>query len=733
MKILHAYPGGKDENWQLVLQHPDGSKSKLPCTYEYFLAGGERIQCKTWKERKTRLEAETRPHFEGDLNPVRRLLADRPDIEIVRNRIALIDAEADPRPGFAHKEDCRILSLCIVAEDTGEMWTGVLKDDSDEAEKALLSEFWTHMRGFTTICSWNLGDDYSTRGYDGPLLRARSCRIWPELKYRFNRFLWQDMLPAYKRLRFTESGEEKASYALDAIAKFELGEGKADFDSRKCWEEWSAGGTRRARMVSYMERDTQILFELEKKTEILRLAHTICATCGVLPDTMGLLPTTFVDGFLLRLGSQRGQRRKTKVWREDTKKKNFEGGYVRLPEARGILHDVMILDANSLYPSIIRSGNYSPEMKGRTGCVAPITGVAFATEEEGILPAACRELMVEKARLKKVYKSLPSGSPEFIDAFNKHNSFKAILNSFFGVMGAMSSPWFDLEIASSITLTGQFFLKSAEAAAISRGYTPIAADTDSLMLSGVSLEEFHKFIAYVNDELFPSLAKNHRFRENHLRVAFDKHYERAVWGLKDDGTPAKKKYAARWADSDEYDVKGFEVKRGDASPLARQLQEKCIRKLMLDRSESPDDFPAIIIQARNRILNEPLPREEIVCSEAIKKKLEEYEGTSPALSVARLMVERGEEVQEGTKIRFIVTDGSVSPVVAIPEADYVEGCADVFYVWERQVFPPTKRLLMGAFPTYNWDQFENVRPVITNAQRKQTILEIRGQQRLRGL
>lgn len=730
MKILHAYPGGKDENWQLVLQHPDGSQTKLPCTYDYYLANGECVRSKTWKERKARLEAETRPHFEGDLNPVRRLLADRPDIEIVRNRIALIDAEADPRPGFDHKEDCRILSLCIVAEDTGEMWTGVLKDDSDEAEKVLLSEFWKHMRSFTTICSWNLGDDYSTRGYDGPLLRARSVRLWPDLKYRFNRFLWQDMLPAYKRLRFTESGEEKASYALDAVAKFELGEGKADFDSRKCWEEWSAGGTRRDRMVSYMQRDTRILYELERKTEILKLAHTICATCGVLPDTMGLLPTSFVDAFLLRLGGQQGMHFPTKVWREDMKKKNFEGAYCRLPDAGGILKSVFVLDANSLYPSILRSANMSPETKGRPGCVSPITGVTFATDPEGILPAACRTLMVEKARLKGVYKSFPSGSNDYIEAFNKHNSYKAILNSYYGVMGSMSSRWYDKEIAESITLTGKFFLKSAESAAIDRGFNPVAADTDSLLLTGCTEEQFRELIRHINEELFPRIANNHGFRECLIKVAFDKHYERAVWGLKDDGTPAKKKYTARWANSEEYDTKGFEVKRGDASPLARQLQEKCIRKLMLDRSENPEDFPAIIIEARNRILNEPLPREEIVCSEAIKKPLNEYEGTSPALSVARLMVSRGEEIQEGTKVKYIVTDGSVSPVVAIPEADFVEGCADVFYVWERQVFPPTKRLLMGAFPTYDWDQFENVRPTITNSQKKQQALEAKGQLRL---
>ncbi len=733
MDVVNIYPGGPQESWKLVLVHPDDSTSLIPCPWVYYVdaPGGrfDRIECRSYNERKSRLSNEQRPTYEGDLNPIRRYLADNPDVRIIRPRTTYLDMETDPRPGFANKLSMRILSVCCVGDD-GARFTDVLTDDSDDAEAKLLRNVWAFLKRYQRLTAWSGGDDWSDElGFDFPVLRARTVKYWPETKYRFKRWLWQDQYLAYKRLKFEEAGEDKASLKLGDVGFREVGEGKHEYDAKQCFADWQAGGSRREKMVRYCEQDVSLCSRIEEASGILELGFKVCEACGVLPDTRGLTPTQFVDGYLCRLGNAKGQHFPTKIWTEGYRKKNFEGAYVKTPVCTGIVKDLYVLDFNSLYPSIIRTLNASPETKGQLGCVSPLTGVAFGTDVEGILPEACRVLMVEKARLKDAYAALKKGTAEYLKAKSTHDAFKAILNSFYGVVGSMSSRWFDKEIAESITLAGQFFIRATEKAAEAEQFLPRIGDTDSLGMTGRTLEQAHEFVKMCNTDLYPSIAKNHRCRENHMRLAFDKHFERFVCGVKDDGTPAKKKYVGRYAETGKLSITGFEYKRGDASPLARALQKRVAEKLMVECSEDPEDFPLLIIEARNRILHEPLPLAELVVSEGIREELDSYVANSPAISAARIMAARGEDVSPGTKIRYIVTDGSVSPVKVIPASDFV-GQYDAYYIWERQVYKPTQRLLMGAFPEYDWEQFADVRPKQTKEQKFQEKCERKGQIRL---
>lgn len=728
LKIVNAYAGGREHGFQLVLVHPDGSTSYAPLSYDYFVGTG-RIQCRTWKERKARLESETRPHLDGDLSPVRRYLADHPEVEIAKPRRAFLDIETDPRPGFERKHEMRILCWTIQAEDTGQMWTGVLQAEHDDDERTLLGGMWGVLKNFTCICAYNGGDSWSDRvGFDFPVCRARSLRYWPELRWRWDRFLWQDQYRCYKRLKLEESGEDKSSFTLEAVSRRELGEGKEEYDSRQCFADWQAGGARRERLVSYNRRDVELQRRIEQSSGTLELGHQVCATCGVLPDTTGLQPTTFVDGFLLRLGGHRP----TKVWQEERKKKNYEGGYVREPTARGITKDVFFLDCNSLYPSIIQTLNASPETKGGDGSVSPMTGVTFDTSAPGLLPTACSVLKAQKSEYKAEYKKHPDGSPAFIQAKMVHDGFKAILNSFYGVVGSKDSPWFDKEIARSITLTGQFFLKSIEEEAELKGLRPVAGDTDALAVTDCTIEQVHAFIDHCNTTVFPKIVKNHRGIPGVMKIAFDKHFDRFINGVKDDGTPTKKKYLGRHASTGELAITGFEWKRGDASPLARQLQERVARKLMSDAQPDPEDYILTILELRDKVLHSTLSKEDIVVSEGIRQELDSYETVSPVITAARILQARGEDVSPGTKVAYVITDASVSPMKAIPACDFT-GEYDKYHVWTSQVWPPTKRLLMAAFPGYDWAQYDSIRPPkekLCAERRLQDKLEKKGQLRM---
>jgi DNA polymerase elongation subunit (family B) len=725
VKIVNCFPGGPDESWQLVLRHPDGSRTLVQQTYDYFRPDGTRVQSRTYRDREQKLLSEPKA-LEADLGLTRRYLADHPEVEIAKPRRVYLDLETDPTPGFNRKHEMRVIVACAVGED-GARFVGVLESFDDAGEAALLQKLFAFLKAYDVIVSWNGGSSWGTDGFDFVILRARCEHLWSGSSRRLNRWLFLDHLRAYKRLHllFAETGDERSSYSLDAVSKFVLGEGKIEYDAKNTLKDWEAGGQRRLKLIEYCAQDCDLLPRIEAKTGILDLAYEVARLCGCLHDTTGLHPTTFVDSYLLRLAGQRGIRLPTKPREPKHVKRGFAGAFVFEPQAVGIERNIFATDLSSLYPSIYLMLNASPETKGKPGCVSPQTGITFAQDPQGIFPEFFAHVGALKKHWKAEYRKHPEGTPEHIHAKQTHDAAKSILNSGYGYGGSEYSRMRDKEIAESITLTGQFIIKTIAKEIEARGWTVLQGDTDSTYIKGATEEQVREFLAHINGTVLPSIAKAHRCERPPPVLEFDAAYDRVV-------VVGKKKYACKYRDSDEIVFRGLEFRRGDASPLARQLQERVARKLMSDAQPDPEDYTLTLIEMRSKVLYEELGKEEIVMSESIRKELDEYEATSPALSVARLLQSRGEDVSPGTKVHYVILDGSVSPMQAVPLSDY-DGSYDRYYYWEHLIYPPTQRLLMAAFPTYDWEQFAKVRPAKEKvcAERKyQDKLEKRGQRRL---
>ena len=208
----------------------------------------------------------------------------------------------------------------------------------------------------------------------------------------------------------------------------------------------------------------------------------------------------------------------------------------------------------------------------------------------------------------------------------------------------------------------------------------------------------------------------------------------------------------------EPEIKGVAYKRGDKGKLARELQGKIIDLLVgglkvKDASgkrlpanlglrigadaegdpvivgpdepgrdvETPTDdldvYRAVLRAVRDHVLSDALPLEEVRFSKSINKdRLKEYvkktasgkESIPAHVVVAKTLQDRGESVGKGTRIEFVVVDGSASPHIVIPATDYAGEC-DRFYLWDR-VYTPSKALLEAAFPDEDWEEWSNVRP-----------------------
>lgn len=378
------------------------------------------------------------------------------------------------------------------------------------------------------------------------------------------------------------------------------------------------------------------------------------------------------------------------------------------------------------------------------GCVrAPFTGALFSLKTKGILVQAIEFLLDMRKEWSAKQATLPPGTTEWVEAGRRSTAYKIAANSFFGVVGAKVSRLYQQEVAESITQTGAWLIGETIKAAAGEPWklNVVYGDTDSIFVIGCTVERFREFVAWCNDVLYPRLIAAQGCQRNTIKIAYEKAFDRIVF-------VTAKRYAGRYlhykgkpaTEDSKPEIKGLEYKRGDAPRLARRLQAEVIDLLLgggvevpagfgepMRRSQrgetcvdSVDPFVALIEQYQARILRGDLPLEDVVMSKKLTKSVREYasktkqDGTEaaqpPHVRVAKILIERGEDVRPGARIEYVVVDGSSKPAKIIPASDWTGEC-DRFELWEAYVWPPTERLLAAAFPAALWGAYGRVRPV----------------------
>ncbi len=164
-----------------------------------------------------------------------------------------------------------------------------------------------------------------------------------------------DYLQLYKKYNY----EERHSYKLNSIAEIELGDSKIEYEGTL--DELYNDDFKR--FLQYNIQDTRLLDKLDKKLDFIGLANTIAhGNCILLPTVMGAVATT--DQAVLIEAHNRGmvcpnKKRGIKNDKEDNSVR-AAGGWVANPR-KGFHKYIASTDMKSLYPSVIRTLNMSPE------------------------------------------------------------------------------------------------------------------------------------------------------------------------------------------------------------------------------------------------------------------------------------------------------------------------------------------------------------------------------------
>ncbi len=666
-----------------------------------------------YDSRKAALES-TPSLCEADVSPVRRFMSDHL-CHVEAPRRGYLDIETDSRQPFSQaiEGDTTLLSFAIVDEE-GHRFTAVLDDMNEQAEAELWAEMWRVMGDYDQIPAWG-GDrfDFAVTTKRSELLARRYPKIMQPFWEHRRRLLFIDHLACFKRHHMApESGDDKTSMKLNDVCQSILGEGKHDFNSAKTWEAWAAGGAERQRLVDYNLQDTALLPKLEAETGYLTLQQTLNEITFTFGNSHGLKPMPQVDGYMLRLAHERKTHLPSK--KEPTgAEKQYEGAFVMDPTKLGIHRTVHVCDFKSLYPSLIRTWNMSAETKGLPGCTAFGTKVQFGTEAEGMLATCCRSVMEMRAFWQREYAKDPNNK----NAERKSKGYKIFNNSIYGVCGSPWSRYYDVEIVESVTLSGKHLLMQVIAAANAHeGWESIYGDTDSVFVSGPTVEEFDEFVVKeCNGILFPRLLDEAGCHPTLrcIELAYEKAFDRLVFPLGNDGGPVAKRYAGSYLHvgrkpKKKPEIRGLEFIRGDSIRYARRMQRAVI-EMILGGQDDPAVFEQWILNQRGLFFEGDIPAEDICKSAAISMALDKYKVNSPHVRIAKELEALGEDMGEGTRISYVVIDGTVSPAKVISTAEY-DGGFDRHHCWNKMVYPATLRVLAGAFPNLPWSRWIAKRP-----------------------
>ncbi|MFQ6010276.1 MAG: DNA polymerase domain-containing protein [Candidatus Aenigmatarchaeota archaeon] len=320
----------------------------------------------------------------------------------------------------------------------------------------------------------------------------------------------------------------------------------------------------------------------------------------------------------------------------------YVGGFVKEPKA-GIYKNLTVLDFRNLYPSIIITHNidvktfckpckkkdYVPGFKNRW----------FCKDKEGEIPKKLKEILEEIWELKKMLKRKHDEK-----LAKRRQQLKLAANITYGYFGYPGSPYYNVKVAESIAAFGRFYIKKVISEAEKRKLEVIYADTDSVFLR-CGKAPAKRFLSSVNKKL-PGI----------IKLEFQGHYIRGIFVKTKKGRGAKKKYALIDAKGELF-VRGFETRREDWCNLAKNVQKKVLKYILLGKKDKAVAYTKKVLK---ELKQGKAKLDDLVIKVQLTKRLREYKAKAPHIMAARKMKARGIKIEAGMMIRFVITKGAGS-------------------------------------------------------------------------
>jgi len=517
-------------------------------------------------KRVTQYDKEDPTLHESDVPPMTRFLVDQygdSDEASTGHRTMFFDIEVEVTEGFPDVQkaqnpitsialyDCiteKYFTYCFDPHKRIEDYTkGDEVVEFYETEYEMLNQFFQKYLEIrpTILSGWN------SEFFDIPYLYNRAVRVLgPEIanllspisqviyseykkKHTIAGVSSLDYLQLYRQFTFTQ----QSSYRLDYIGEVEVGMKKVSYEGTLN----DLYDNDLQTFIDYNIRDVKILVELDKKLDFIEVARGI-AHLGHVPYEDINMSSRWLEGailvYLKKIGVVAPNKPpRPKKFSDD----KFTGAYVQEPQA-GKHKWVYDLDITSMYPSVIRSLNVSPETKigkvtgwneeefinkskektytmlnknnkemgkmtkqelqkyfDEADVSISSNGIIYRTDKQGLIPALLEKWFNERVEMRKLVKKFhEEGDTQREQYFDRRQHIqKIVLNSLYGVLGLPVFRFYDLDNAEATTTTGQQLIKFSKRITnhfynkeleTNDDYV-IYIDTDSIFASAVPLIE----------------------------------------------------------------------------------------------------------------------------------------------------------------------------------------------------------------------------------------------------
>ncbi|KAM0786373.1 hypothetical protein ACM66B_001841 [Microbotryomycetes sp. NB124-2] len=381
-------------------------------------------------------------------------------------------------------------------------------------------------------------------------------------------------------------------------------------------------------------------------------------------------------------------------------KKKFTGGLVFEPEKGLFDRYVLVMDFNSLYPSIIQEydidfSTIDWTVDGAEDIESMPERMPCEGEPQGILPQLIASLVARRRQVKNLMKDKSLSPARYQQYEIAQKALKLTANSMYGCLGFEGSRFYALPLAALTTFKGREILTRTKADAESLDLKVIYGDTDSIFINtnqterAAAIKIGNEFKKTVND----------KYRK--LEIDTDAVFERIL-------LLNKKKYAARKVEDDgtiTTEIKGLDMKRREYCELSKDASQFVLDKILSGEATETvvEQIHEYLTQLGEDVRAGRIKHEKFVIIKRLGKNPQDYPDAKslPHVQVALRMKARGQNAKALDVIPYIfcLPENKESAKSAKAENAYHPDevrknklAVDVEVYLHAQVLPPIERL-----------------------------------------
>jgi DNA polymerase alpha subunit A len=379
------------------------------------------------------------------------------------------------------------------------------------------------------------------------------------------------------------------SWSLEEMCQLVLNKRREELDNEAALKSWATTKEGLLNYVKHCQADAYFIAAISMKVQMLPLTKVLTNLAGnswarTLSGTRAerneyILLHEFYRNKYICPDKQWG---KSKVKAEeeaaegeegaDAKKKDkFKGGLVFEPEKGLYDKFILVMDFNSLYPSIIQEFNICFTTVERSDLSEDDDKVPEVptNQEQGILPRLIATLVSRRREVKKLMKAKDATPDQLATWDIKQMALKLTANSMYGCLGYTKSRFYARPLAMLTTYKGREILRKTKDMAEEKALRVIYGDTDSVMIN-TNVDNIQDALKLGN-EFKKEVNDSYRL----LEIDIDNVFRRIL-------LHAKKKYAAinmvpvDGKYIEKLEVKGLDMRRREYCALSKETSTYAI-------------------------------------------------------------------------------------------------------------------------------------------------------------